>query len=58
MVESLANKGKQSAKLKEKSKEVESKVQQAVAKATTTVFETKEVMEGLLKEDRRKLTST
>jgi hypothetical protein len=32
---------------------VESKVQEAVAKARTAVFETKDLMEGLLAEEKR-----
>jgi len=52
--ESLKDKAKSSSKLREKSIEVESKVQEAVAKARTAVFETKDLMEGLLKEEKRK----
>lgn len=42
------------AKLREKSFEVESKVQESVAKSRTAVFETKDLMEGLLAEESRK----
>lgn len=57
MEESLTKKAKQSKELKDKSVEVESKVQQAVGKATTAVFETMDLTEGLLKEDKRKYLS-
>ncbi|ODM92460.1 Laminin subunit alpha [Orchesella cincta] len=50
--DSLKDKSKQSMRLKDKSFEMESKVQEAVAKAQTAVYETKDLMEGLLAEDR------
>lgn len=50
--DSLKEKLKQSLVLKDKSFEMEGKVQEAVAKAQTAVYETKDLMEGLLAEDR------
>lgn len=51
----MKEKSKQSMRLKDKSFEVESKVQEAVAKAQTAVYETKDLMAGLLADDRRKM---
>lgn len=50
--DSMKDKAKQSMKLKDKSFEMESQVQEAVAKAQTAVYETKDLMEGLMAEDR------
>ncbi len=49
----MQEKLKQSLALKDKSFEMEGKVQEAVARAQTAVYETKDLMEGLLAEDRR-----
>lgn len=49
---SLRQKTKASEKLREKSVEVEAKVQEAVAKAKMAVFETQDLMKGLVPDEK------